>query len=424
VKHSRNKSQSKTYASSTDPWHAPQNRVKDEEQAGLDIVYSSGVTRGLPAIVPVSLLYGTPDDAAAEIRYLESRGYPIAYVELGEEPDGQYVAPEDYGALYLQWATAIHGVDPALKLGGPVFQGTTSDVQTWPDQSGNVSWLQRFLAYLAAHGRSSDLGFMSFEWYPFDPCSAGFPQSELMQQPSLVNGVIKAWYKDGLPTGTPILITETNYSADTTEHFQDIAGALWFADAAGAFLSNGAQGFYLYQYEPDPLFNYSGCKQGWGSWGMWNATKQYTVKQPTSQYFAAQMLTGQWAQPVDAMHFVFPATTNIISKGQQIVSAYAVERPDGQWSVLLVNKDPTNAYTVNVSFVTASKTEYWGGNVAIVTFGPQEYEWHPKGKNGNASPDGPFATSYQGGGATAEYVLPASSVTVLRGYLGGSRRRR
>jgi len=422
--HAPNKSQSKTYASTTDPWHAATNRVTNMEQAGLDLVLASGLTRGLPSILPVSMLYGTPNDAAAELRYLEARGYPIAYLEMGEEPDGQYAIPEDYAALYLQWATALHAVDPNVKLGGPVFQGTTGDVPTWPDKNGNTSWMQRFIAYLSAHGRLSDLAFMSFEWYPFGPCGSQFPQSELMQQPGLANGVIKTWFKDGLPAGTPILITETNYSANTTEHFQDIAGALWFADAAAAFLSGGAGGFYLYEYEPDPLFNYSGCKQGWGSWGMWNATPQYTIKQPTSEYFAAQLLTQQWSQPVDSAHTVYPASTNLLSKGEQIVSAYAVQRPDGQWAVMLVNKDPSNAYNVSVTFNGASGAMYFAGSVTQLTFGPQQYVWHPNGRNGSANPDGPYASSSQPGGAGAVYSLPASSLTVLRGTLGTRARRR
>ena len=63
-------------------------------QPGLDFILSGPLSRGLPAFVPVSLLYGIPDDAVAEIMYLESKGYPILGVELGEEPDGQFVLPE------------------------------------------------------------------------------------------------------------------------------------------------------------------------------------------------------------------------------------------------------------------------------------------------------------------------------------------
>ena len=39
--------------------------------------------------------------------YIEKRGYPVSYVEMSEEPDGAYMMPEDYGALYVQWAKAL-----------------------------------------------------------------------------------------------------------------------------------------------------------------------------------------------------------------------------------------------------------------------------------------------------------------------------
>ena len=90
---------------------------------GFDLFFTSGVTRGLPAMVPVAMLYDTPDNAAAEIAYLKKRGYPVSYVEMGEEADGQFMLPEDYAALYLQWATAIHRVDPALEAGWTVVSG-------------------------------------------------------------------------------------------------------------------------------------------------------------------------------------------------------------------------------------------------------------------------------------------------------------
>src|ERR1700747_2930640 len=124
VKHQAGPGQSATVCSSVDPWHgeADVNR-NGREQVGLDRFFTCGVTRGLPAMIPIAMLYNTPEDAAAQIAYLEKRKYPISYVEMGEEPDGQYFAPEDYATLYLQWATALHKVDPNLKLGGPVFEG-------------------------------------------------------------------------------------------------------------------------------------------------------------------------------------------------------------------------------------------------------------------------------------------------------------
>ena len=418
VVHAANHKQTVTYASSVDPWHAPANQVTDEEQAGLDIVYTSGVTRGLPAIVPVSMLYGTPGDAAAEIAYLEARGYAIGHVEMGEEPDGQYVLPEDYGALYLQWAAALHAVDPTLQLGGPVFQGSNGDVQTWPDAYGNVSWLNRFLNYLNAHGALGELAFMSFEHYPFGGCSSNYERN-LLAEPALVSGIVKTWKQDGLPTGTPLLVTESNYAANTTAEFQGIAGALWYADAAASFMENGAAGFYLYEYEPDPLYNYAHCPNGWGSWGPWDATQNYTIAAPASQYFAAQLLTQQWSDPTDAAHTVYPSTSSILdARKRPIVAAHAVLRPDGQWAVMLVNKDPATAYTISLAFNGPSGTRHFASPVTSELLSPAQYVWHSNGPNGYPSPDGPLAATSLAGGASATYTLPAASITVLRGTLG------
>ena len=99
LRHSKDQKQSATYCSSVDPWHeagdlfvAP-DQMASGDQPGFDLFYTSGITRGLPAIIPVAMLYGTPEDSAAQIAYVEKRGYPISYVEMGEEADGQYMIP-------------------------------------------------------------------------------------------------------------------------------------------------------------------------------------------------------------------------------------------------------------------------------------------------------------------------------------------
>jgi len=114
--HSPDQKQTLTYCSSVDPWHEPSglyvapDRMESGDQPGFDLFFTSGITRGLPAIIPIAMLYSTPEDGAAQMTYIKKRGYPVSYVEMGEEPDGQYMLPEDYAALYLQFATALHRV--------------------------------------------------------------------------------------------------------------------------------------------------------------------------------------------------------------------------------------------------------------------------------------------------------------------------
>jgi hypothetical protein len=192
-------------------------------------------------------------------------------------------------------------------------------------------------------------------------------------------------------------------------------GALWLADYVGAFLTAGGQAAYFYQDEPLPM--YQGCG-GWGTFGMFVTDQQYHVRQASSQYFAAQMLTQEWAEPVDQIHQVYPASTNIVDRaGNILVTAYSVLRPDGQWAVLLVNKEKDRDQPVEMSFSNQSDhtNHYFTGQVDEITFGSENYTWHIEGANGHANPDGPAILSTQPGGKGTQYLLPKASITVLRG---------
>ena len=134
AKHVPNRKQTITWPSSVDPWHTPADLDPDGgDQIGFDFFFDSGVTRGLPTMVPIAMLYSTPEDAANEIAYLYKRKYPISWIEMGEEADGQRILPEDYAALYIQFARAIHKLVPQARLGGPPFEGTPGDVDSWAD---------------------------------------------------------------------------------------------------------------------------------------------------------------------------------------------------------------------------------------------------------------------------------------------------
>ena len=92
------------------------------------------------------------------------------------------------------------------------------------------------------------------------------------------------------------------------------------------------------------------------------------------------MITKEWVQPVDAVHKLFKVSSDVKDKdGNILVTAYAVERPDGQWSVMLVNKDHDNDHSVKVAFAdpVTKHDRFFSGTVDRVVFGPAEYQWHP-----------------------------------------------
>ena len=422
--HSPDQKQTLTLCSSVDPWHEPSDlyvapdRMESGDQPGFDLFFNSGITRGLPAIVPIAMLYSTPEDAAAQMTYIKKRGYPVSYVEMGEEPDGQYMLPEDYAALYLQFATALHRVDPDFKLGGPVFEGVTEDIKVWPDAQGRTSWLGRFLDYLRAHERLQDLAFMSFEHYPYDGCET--PWENLYQEPELITHIMKVWRDDGLPSGMPLLDTETNDHGG--EAAVDIFGALWLADSFGGFLTAGGKSTHYYHalsYSPP----HPACPNSWGTYHMFMVDEHYQIQQKTSQFFAGQLITQEWAEPKDAEHRLYAASSEVKdSQGHLLVTGYPLQRPDGQWSLMLINKDHDYPHRVRIVFHDAgsNRDTFFLGPVAMITFGKAQYQWHGARKKGYADPDGPPATSQLTAGENAQYNLPAASVTVLRGRLAAS----
>ncbi|HEX4021703.1 MAG TPA: discoidin domain-containing protein [Acidobacteriaceae bacterium] len=404
IQHLPSRQQTVTWASSTDPWHSASDiDVTKGDQIGFDYFFHSGITRGLPAIVPIAILYGTPEDAANEIAYLYKRHYPVSRIEMGEEADGQRMLPEDYAALYIQFADAIHRLVPSAKLGGPSFEGTRGDVEDWPDAQGRASFLGRFLAYLKAQHHLNDFTFFSFEHYP--PIHTW---DDLYKEPQFVSHIVQVWKDDGLPPNVPYFMTEGNMRG--YQGTPSIRKGLWLADYVGSMMTAGASGTFYFHYIPTP-----------GRPGPFlMVDKDYRVVGYPSQYIAAQMITKEWVQPIDAMHHLFKATTDVTdASGNVLVTAYPVKRPDGTWSVMLVNKDHDHDHTVQVVFANAEtkSDSSFSGSVDQITFGAAQYQWHPDGAMGHADPDGPPLRSTITANSKTLYDLPNASITVLRGHI-------
>jgi hypothetical protein len=414
-----------TYCSSSiDPWHsaADVNATGGYQHSGFDLFFTSGLTNNLPAMIPVTMLYGTPDDSAAQIAYLEKRGYRIGYVEMGEEPDGKHAMPEDYAALYLQWAVAIHQVDPKLKLGGPVFEGVNEDIRLWPDAQGRTSWMGRFVDYLKTHGHISDLAFVSFEHYPFEPCTITW--KTLYSEPQLMKHILQVWRDDGVPKEVPLMVTENHLAAELTGPMTTMFAALWLADNVGSFFEGGGAAFYHSPIQPQDIQN---TCLGWSSWSNFVSDEDYDIKGYTSPYFAAHMINLEWVQHRSGVHHMFPSSIDLKSNGikdadgNMLVTSYAVHRPDGNWSLMLVNRDETNQHTVRVQFEDSRNKQNasFSGPVTFATFGSEQYVWINDGPNSHADPDHPpIATTLTATPQTA-FTLPKASITVLRGKVAG-----
>jgi hypothetical protein len=224
--------------------------------------------------------------------------------------------------------------------------------------------------------------------------------------------------QDGVPADIPLLMTEYGYSVFGGRPEVDIEGALFTADTIGTFLSLGGAKSYLYGYEPNYLQDELKCS--WGNLMMLQLNPKSDQLTRLSTYYASQLLTKEWTQPIRDQHEIFSVTVQEPKKGAHglpPVTAYAVRRPDNQWALLAINKDPKRAAQLNVRFKISGAREpvRFAGQIKIIQFSRAQYAWHDNGPNGHpirSLPPTQFTRE-----ASAAYELPPYSLTILRGNL-------
>ena len=227
--------------------------------------------------------------------------------------------------------------------------------------------------------------------------------------------ILQVWRDDGVPKEVPLMVTENHLAAELTGPMTTIFAALWLADNVGSFFEGGGAAFYHSPIQPQGIQN--SCL-GWASWSNFVSDEHYDIKGYTSPYFAAHMINLEWVQHRSGVHHMFPSSTDVKdAEGNVLVTSYALHRPDGNWSLMLVNRDETNSHTVRVQFEDSRKKQSasFSGPVTLVTFGSEQYVWINDGPNSHADPDNPpIATTLDAGPQTA-FTLPKASITVLRG---------
>src|ERR1035438_3948657 len=142
-------------------------------------------------------------------------------------------------------------------------------------------------------------------------------------------GLVSArWPCNGCPTGrrlsrVPFFMTEGN---DLDEGSPGtVKSGLWLADYVGSMLTAGAAGTFYFHY-------ITTIGEG-GRGGFLSMDNNGHVKNYPPQYLATQVISKEWVQPVDAVHKLFKVASDVKDKdGNTLVTAYGLERPDGQWS--------------------------------------------------------------------------------------------
>lgn len=418
VKHSKSReNQTVFYTSSTDPWHRVSDLNPNTEQPGFDMIFKTGLTNNLPVMMPIALIYDTPENAGAQIRFLKSRRYPIQQIEMGEEPDGQYMTPEDYAALYTQCADVIHHIDPALELGGPGFQTAIYGWHAWPDEQANGSWMNRFMSFLRDRNRLNDFRFFSFEWYPFDnACAPTVPQ--LAIAPKLLRDAMRMLAKDGVPRDIPWIITEYGYSAFAGQAEVELPGAILNAEIAAQFLALGGQVSYLYGYEPNTLMKELPACDSWGNLMLFLSDDDRKIRCPMPTYYGAKLLTEEWVQPGSGEHRLYSTDSDVHNAlGAPYITAFTVHRPDGKWAILILNKDSKRSHPVHIRFLNTPTGAVSGfqGRLNQVQYSPIQYAWKAHGEHGYPKRNLPPRKTELVVKPNTIYTLPPCSLTVLRG---------
>jgi hypothetical protein len=103
--------------------------------------------------------------------------------------------------------------------------------------------------------------------------------------------------------------------------------------------------------------------------------------------------------------------------GHTLITAYAVSRPDGQWSVMIINKDQSNPHDIKLAFEGAGTSgTALAGPITMTTFGSEQYMWKSEGPNSHPDPNQP-PISKTLPPSTSSVTLPKASVTILRAKL-------
>ncbi len=262
-------------------------------------------------------------------------------VTIGSEPTQTFnCGPAEYAQNVLSYMSAMKAVNPAAHVCAVL---TTPGF--WPDNVTNAeypqSWNQTVLSKL---GSATDCVIMHYY-----PTPGGSSPATMLSTPTEIPGIVSTLKSEiqqfaGVnPANVPIVVTETNSTVA-----QDVQpGALFAADMYMTWLENGAANVDWW----DEHNGASGPSivdgaQDYGDGGMFssatssNGVTEPAVDTPFASYYGAEMLA-RLGGPGDTM--VTSSASNALLRTHAV-------RHGNNLDVLIDNEDPSNSYTVNLTY--------------------------------------------------------------------------
>jgi Cellulose binding domain/Fibronectin type III domain len=261
-------------------------------------------------------------------------------VTIGSEPSQTYdCGPTQYADNVLQYISAMKAVDPNMHVCAIL---TTPGF--WPDGVTNSeypdSWNQTVLSILG-----SQTSCVIVHYYPGGSSTAG-----MLTDPSGISTIVStlhseiSQYAGVSPGSVKILVTETNSTIDMDTQ----PGALFAADNYMTWLENGTANVDWWdEHNGASAASTVDGETDYGDEGIFSngssigGATEPAVDTPFAPYYGIEMLS-KLGSPGDEM--VTSTSSNAL------VRVHAVRRADGGLDVLIDNEDPSNSYTVGLSF--------------------------------------------------------------------------
>jgi hypothetical protein len=315
---------------------------------------------------------GDPNEAAAWVTYAnKTKGYGVKYWEVGNEiyGNGFYgspweedlhytgtgsrsgqsaLSPTTYGNNVVAFANAMKAADSTIKVGAVL-----TAPGNWPDAQPPADWNSNVLA---ACGTKID--FVIVHWYAQGPGSES--DSGLLSSTSTIAAMVSKvrslinQYCGSNAANVQILVTESNSVAyNPGKQSVSLVNGLFLADDTMDWLENGVTSVDWWDLHNGISTgnNNSSSLYGtanYGDYGLLSSGEssggisEPAAETPFAPYYGLQMLS-YLGRPNDQM-----VTT---TSNQSLVAAHAVKQANGNLALLLINKDPSNSYTVSVSLL-------------------------------------------------------------------------